>query len=187
MTVAPLVPAHVCLVGLRCAGKSTVGRLLARELGWPFVDLDESLAELWAEEAGGSSAPHAGELLAELGEPAFRELEVRALNRCLAGAPPLVLATGGGCVETSACRGVLNEARTFWIRVELPELRRRLAADPAPRPSITGATAADELEVLAARRDLHYGAVCEAELDGSGDPARVVAAIIDRLRASDIS
>ena len=187
MTQVSVTPGHLCLVGLRCAGKSTVGRLLARELGWPFADLDQSLAELWAREAGLSSAPHAGDLLAELGEPAFRELEARALKGCLAGPPPLVLATGGGCVETSDCRELLREARTFWIRVELPELRRRLAADPAPRPSLTGATAADEFEVLAARREPHYRAVCEAELDGSGDPVRVAATIVDHLRAADES
>lgn len=177
-------PAHVCLVGLRCAGKSTVGRILARELGWPFADLDESLSELWAEQAGQSHAPHAGQLLANLGEPAFRELEARTLTACLAAAPPLVLATGGGCVETPACRELLLEARTIWLRVEFDELRRRLAADPAPRPSLTGASPAEELEILAARRDLHYRAVCELELDGSMAPDRVAAAIIDSLRAS---
>ncbi|MEE8468226.1 MAG: shikimate kinase [Planctomycetota bacterium] len=182
-TLDPVTPAHVCLVGLRCAGKSTVGRILARELGWPFADLDQSLGELWAQEAGRSDAPHAGHLLATLGEPAFRELEARALTRCLASSPPLVLATGGGCVETPACREILLEARTFWIRVEIDELRRRLAADPAPRPSLTGATAVAEFEVLAARRGLHYRAVCEVELDGSLEPARVAAAIIHRLRA----
>jgi len=185
VTPAPVPLVLVCLVGLRCAGKTTVGRILARELGWPFADLDESLAELWAREAGRSSAPHAGDLLATLGEPAFRELEARALKLLLTGTPPLVLATGGGCVETAACREELQRARTFWIRVEVPELRRRLAADPAPRPSLTGAAPAAELEVLATRRELHYRAVCEAELDGSEDPARVVARVIDRLRAAD--
>ena len=54
MTQHPVTPGHVCLVGLRCAGKSTVGRLLARELGWPFADLDESLAELWGRPRRGS-------------------------------------------------------------------------------------------------------------------------------------
>lgn len=185
--MSPLPSAHLCLVGLRCAGKSTVGRLLARELGWPFADLDESLAELWAREGGRSNAPHAGDLLTTLGEPAFRELESRALALALSAAPPLVLATGGGCVETLACRELLRGARTFWIRVELPELRRRLAADSAPRPSLTGATAADELEVIAARREVHYRAVCQAELDGSADPARVSRTIIERLRACDES
>jgi len=177
-----VIPAHVCLVGLRCAGKSTVGRLLAQKLGWPFADLDESLGELWAAQAGQSSAPHAGHLLSSLGEPAFRELEARALTHCLAEAPPLVLATGGGCVETAACREALLAARTFWLRVEPAELRRRLAADSAPRPSLTGDMAGAEFEVLAARRDRHYRAVCEAELDGSQDPVQVAAAIFDRVR-----
>ena len=67
--------------------------------------------------------------------------------------------------------------------VKLISTARRLAADSAPRPSLTGATAVAELEVLAARRGLHYRAVCEAELDGSLEPARVAAAIIHRLRA----
>lgn len=171
--------AAVCLIGLRCAGKSTVGRALAERLGRRFVDLDEVLAE-----RGGRAS--AGALLAAVGEGEFRELETLTLSELLATEEPLVVATGGGCVESPGSRHALSAARTFWLDAPVEVLAARLRADPTPRPSLTGADPAEELAVLARRRRPLYEGLSEARLDATRPVAELAGEIAERL-ASDAS
>jgi shikimate kinase len=173
-------PRAIALLGLRGAGKTSVGRALALELRLPFVDLDEELAALHVEQGG--TARSAGELLAALGEPAFRELEARALERVLARGA-LVLATGGGVVERAGNRERLADgARCVWLRVPADELRRRLAADPTPRPALLGGDPLAEIEALARRREPHYAALARVVLDAHGaEPAALARALAARL------
>jgi shikimate kinase len=111
---------HVVLVGLPGAGKSTVGRALAKRLGLPFLDLDQLIAD----RAGRSVV----EIFAEQGEPAFRALEVE-VTRELAGQPPAVLAPGGGWVTNPGVMALLRPpARIIHLRIRpgaaLARLRR---------------------------------------------------------------
>lgn len=162
----------VCLVGLRCSGKTTVGRALGAHLGWPVVDLDERLVEEWRE-----PVTTAGELLAAVGEPAFREHESAVLARVLKGAGPLVLATGGGCVESAACRTLLAAERVVWLRADPAVLGARLREDGTLRPSLTGAHPADELPVLAERRNPWYAQLASLTLDATRPVEGLVRAI----------
>lgn len=82
-------PGHLVLVGLPGAGKSTVGRAVARKLQRPFIDFDVELER--------RERKTVRELFAERGEPAFRALEV-ALTRELAATEPSVFAPGGGWI-----------------------------------------------------------------------------------------
>ena len=91
-------PRTIALVGMRCAGKTSVGRALAERLGLAFLDLDEEL--LRDARQAGLAAASAGELLAQLGELRFRRWEAKALRRILEPCQELVLATGGGTVVT---------------------------------------------------------------------------------------
>jgi len=139
-------PAKIALVGLRGSGKTTVGALLARELGREFVDLD---LEIERQHPG----ERAGEILARVGEAAFRELEARALSEVLARNGPLVLACGGGVVVSEQNRARLRgSAWVVWLEAPVEELSRRLAGDPTPRPALTSA-APGSVEELAALRD----------------------------------
>ena len=152
----------IVLVGLRCAGKSSVGRALAVALELPFVDLDE---ELVSRSGGGESA---GALLAELGEAAFREVEAAALAECLSRGP-LVLATGGGAVEREeSCALLRSGARVLWLDASEEELLERRARDDTPRPLLCGADPAEELTILAARRRPLYESLTQSPLDTSG-------------------
>src|SRR5712692_5563659 len=85
-------PRWICLAGFMGSGKTTVGRLLAQQLAWRFVDLDTRIEE----HAGLSIA----EIFERLGEPAFRQIERELLEQALGQAaevdPPMVLALGGG-------------------------------------------------------------------------------------------
>src|SRR5437899_1186153 len=104
MTAAP----RIALVGLPGSGKSTVAPLVARRLGWQAVDLDVMV------EGAGGRAP--GAIIAEDGEPAFRDAEAGALEDVLRRAEPLVIACGGGLVTDPRSRDMVNrECATAWL------------------------------------------------------------------------
>lgn len=96
----------VCLVGFMGSGKSTVGRLLAQQLGWRFVDLDERVEK--------QSGLRIAQIFERLGETSFRELERAELSRALgeaSGSPvPVVLALGGGTFTQPANLDLLRAA-----------------------------------------------------------------------------
>jgi len=96
----------VCLAGFMGSGKSTVGRLLAQQRGWRFVDLDERIEA--------QSGLRIAEIFDRLGEPSFRKLEhselARALGEASASPVPMVLALGGGTVAQPANRELLHDA-----------------------------------------------------------------------------
>ncbi len=153
------------LVGLRCAGKTSVGRAVAALADVPFVDLDDALLAR-AREGDLPDAASAGDVLRRLGEPRFRDLESACLAAELARPAPRVLAAGGGVAERPANRERLAAgAFVLWLRADAATLRRRLAHDATDRPPLTGADPAAELPALAARRDPLHAALADAILD----------------------
>lgn len=107
------------LIGLMGAGKSTIGRRLAKEIGWEFVDSDEEI-----EAAAGCSI---SDIFASHGEPIFRDLEKRVITRLLGG-EQIVLATGGGAWMQPAVRAIIQErATSVWLRAELEVLTDRVS------------------------------------------------------------
>jgi shikimate kinase len=120
-----VTPSRIVLVGFMASGKSTLGRELARRLGWGFRDLDA-----WIEERNGASVP---EIFASLGEPAFRELEREAA----AAAGELrehVIAAGGGAFAQPATRALLRSgAISVWLRCRLETVLERVG-DGRGRP-----------------------------------------------------
>jgi shikimate kinase len=102
---------RIVLTGFMGSGKSTVGPLLARQLRWKFVDADDVIAA-----EAGSTIP---EIFAREGEVAFRERERATIAR-LAGQDALVLALGGGAIETEATRALLSNApETLLVHLEV--------------------------------------------------------------------
>ena len=175
----------IALVGLRCAGKTSVGQALAKLLGVDFVDLDDVLPDPGEAHGEREGVRHhsAGEILAELGEPRFREVERRALARVLGRTDPFVLATGGGVVENADSRALLARAtRCVWLREPIDVLQRRLAADSTVRPALLGVDPIAEVPEIAAWREALYREVAELTVDGLGEaPAAVAARIAARL------
>jgi XRE family aerobic/anaerobic benzoate catabolism transcriptional regulator len=144
----------VALLGLRGAGKSTVGRRVAKELGWPFVELDREIER----EAGMSLA----ELFALHGENHYRTLEQRVLVGLLARERPFVVATGGGIVtHEESWRFLKDRALTVWLKATPQEHWDRVLAQGDVRPMEKRAQARLELEALHAARAPLYA---EAEL-----------------------
>jgi shikimate kinase len=119
---------HVVLVGLPGAGKTSVGRRLAKELDRPFADADEVL-ELGA----GQTIPR---IFREQGEEAFRWLETEVLTDLLGRTSPLVIASGGGTIIHERNRELMRRhAVTVWLRASAEFLVGR--TDPTHRPLLS--------------------------------------------------
>jgi len=158
------------LVGLRGSGKTTVGRALARELGRPFVDLDDEVLRL----TGRSAA----QWIDAQGVEALRVVEARALAG-LEGRRGLVIATGGGVLER---RGHAERLRALglvvWLDVSAATAAGRLAQDATLRPRLTDAPdPAAELARLKTARDPHYAAAAHLRLEGAGEVLGLVRAL----------
>lgn len=156
--------ARVALVGLRGAGKSTLGAKLAQGLGVPFVELDAEVER----EVG---AP-LGEVFSIYGQDAFRRFERRALERVLKAHPRAVIAVGGSLVTDPATYRLLLERCTcVWLRASPAEHMQRVMAQGDLRPFRGRAAAFDELRKLLADRESLY-ARADAVVDTSGRPIK---------------
>ena len=163
-------PRHgrIALLGLRGAGKSTLGEKLARSLEVPFVELDKEVEK----EAGAAL----GEVFALYGQDAFRRFERRALERVLAAHERAVIATGGSLVTDAATYELLLE-RCFcvWLKASPQEHMSRVVAQGDLRP-FSGRTqgrsaALEEIRRLLADRERLY-ARAPLALDTSGKTVR---------------
>jgi XRE family aerobic/anaerobic benzoate catabolism transcriptional regulator len=152
---------RIALVGLRGAGKSTLGRMLAQHLGWPFIELDRLV-----EEDYGASIP---DLIEMAGTATFRRHERSALDRIITANEAAIITTAGGIVanqETYAL--LLRRTHTIWIKARPEDHMSRVMAQGDFRPMAQNRAAmADLVAILEARRADYSRA--EAEIDTSGE------------------
>ncbi len=158
------------LVGFMASGKSTVGKMLAYELGWNFVDIDADI-----ETSQGKSV---NEIFDQQGEEAFRKIETEAIRkriRPIQTGRPMVVALGGGAFSREENFSVLEEnGVTIWLDTPLSLIRSRLAS-VSDRPL---ARDPEHLEHLYfARRAAYERADYRIEIRGD-DPAEAVSAIL---------
>jgi XRE family aerobic/anaerobic benzoate catabolism transcriptional regulator len=153
-------PPVIALLGLRGAGKTTVGRKLARRLRVPFVELDRRI-----EEAAGLTLD---EIFALHGEEYYRRLERETLDRVLRDGAPLVVATGGGIVTRSDTFGVLRQrALTVWLRADPEDHWNRVVQQGDRRPMADHPEAMAQLRRLLTERRPLYGEAAHT-VDTSG-------------------
>mgnify|MGYP002711914533 FL=1 len=168
---APAMVHHaprVVLVGMPGSGKSTIGRRVASALNLPIVDSDVLI-----EQAKGKPC---GEVYAELGEEAFRELEVEYVARALATGG--VVSLGGGAVVTEKVRQLLQRHTVVWIDVSAEEGIRR-TADDASRPVLDADDREQRYRDLMAQRESFYREVSTFRVHtDERPPQRVVAEIL---------
>ena len=148
--------AHLILVGLPGAGKSTLGPLVAARLGLPFVDLDREI-----ERASGTAI---AEMFARDGEPIFRRWEREVTSR-LAGATPSVVAPGGGWIMQPGVAALLcPPGRILHLRVSPATAIERMGNEVALRPLLRGSDPLATLTALERERRPSYDAA-DAVLD----------------------
>jgi XRE family transcriptional regulator, aerobic/anaerobic benzoate catabolism transcriptional regulator len=160
----PAARDRIALVGLRGAGKSTLGAKLAEALKVPFVELDREVEK----EAGAQL----GEVFAMYGQDAFRRFERRALERVLAQNPRAVIATGGSLVTDSGTyRQLLARCYCVWLKASPEQHMQRVISQGDMRPFRGRSAALDEIKKLLADRERLY-ARADATLETSGKTAR---------------
>lgn len=151
-------PNCIVLVGLSGSGKSTVGQIVARKLGWQFLDTDEMV-----EEASGMSIP---EIFAAQGEAAFRERERDALADATSR-ENVVVATGGGAVITPEGRELIGRGFVVWLVVSPERAAERLEANPETedRPLLEGDVLGRLRRLLEQRRTYYELADAAVDVD----------------------
>jgi len=161
---------RIALIGLRGAGKSTVGKLLAEKLLVPFIELDREIEH--------SSGVSIGMILDMYGQEGFRRLERQSLEQVLKTHSDFVLATSGGLVQDAETYSRLREScHTVWLRTSPDEHMQRVIAQGDMRPMGNNAQAMDALKrILAAREPLY--AQAESTHNTSGRTPETIAAEI---------
>ena len=166
----------IVLVGLMGSGKTTVGKRIAQELGYPFVDSDDIVASV----AGKSVR----ELFTQDGEARFRQCESDAIKSVLVGRKSsVVLATGGGAVISSENRSLISEqaSNVVWLDASVEDLVVR-TKQSAARPLLDGDAAAT-LQSLSSQRSAWYEEVATVRIDTRGKTvAKVCSAVLEAIR-----
>lgn len=151
---------RIALIGLRGAGKSTLGRLASPALGIPFLELNADIE-------AGSGMP-INEFMALYGQEGYRRLERESLERAVASHDALVLAVAGGIVsEPDTFNYLLRHFHTIWLKARPEEHMSRVRRQGDTRPMAGNPAAMDELKTILTSRESLY-ALSEAEVDTSG-------------------
>ncbi|HEY4204396.1 MAG TPA: helix-turn-helix transcriptional regulator [Xanthobacteraceae bacterium] len=169
VTVSRQMPfAGIALIGLRGAGKSTLGRMLAKQIGWSFVELNKEI-----ERQNGLSV---AEIIALYGQEGFRRMEQTALGQLLARKELMVLATGGGIVsEPLTFDLILSSFYTIWLKAEPEEHMARVRRQGDLRPMADDRSAMAELRTILLSREPLY-ARASAVVDTAGQSVDAAAA-----------
>jgi XRE family aerobic/anaerobic benzoate catabolism transcriptional regulator len=153
---------RIALIGLRGAGKSTLGRMLADDLSVSFVELNRIIERL----AGCAVR----EIHALYGAAAYRRYELRALEEAVASPDSAVIATGGGIVaEPATFELLLARCYTVWLRAAPEEHMKRVIAQGDLRPMAGNAEAMSDLKRILAGREASY-ARADLTFDTGGKP-----------------
>ncbi len=162
----------VILVGMMGAGKTSVGKRLARALSVPFRDADREI-----EEAAGCTV---NEIFERLGEPGFREGERRVITRLLDN-PPHILATGGGAfIDPETRASIKKRAVSVWLKADINLLLERVSRKDT-RPLLRNTDPRKALEKLIEEREPIYAQADIVVMSDAGPHETVVKRIIDAL------
>jgi XRE family transcriptional regulator, aerobic/anaerobic benzoate catabolism transcriptional regulator len=151
---------RIALIGLRGAGKSTLGAVLAREARRAFIELDDEVES----EAGMELA----EIFLLYGQPGFRRLERLCLDRIIGSQRDVVVSVGGGAVsDPETLQLLLTNCFTVWIKASPAEHMARVLAQGDTRPMKGRAQAMQDLKnILAAREEQYARADCVVDTSG---------------------
>ncbi len=156
----PLRASRIALIGLRGAGKSSLGQALASRRGVPFIELDREVER--------QSGMDLRDIFEIHGQEGFRRLERQVLETVLAGSSPMVLAAGGGIVAEAATLDLLlSRCLTVWVRSSPEEHMQRVVTQGDDRPMRDNGDAMADLRAILASRESLY-ARADMVLDNQG-------------------
>lgn len=162
-------PELIFIIGMPGSGKTTVGRALARQLGWEFADTDHCMQQ--------NTGVDVSTIFAHEGEAGFRRRETEILQRVVEG-KSRVIATGGGAVLAQVNRECMEaQGAIVYLRTPRDVLLRRVQRDLS-RPLLQGEDLAAKLDTLLEVRVPLYEALCDLRIDPGGRRAKQVAAEI---------
>lgn len=162
---------NLILTGFMGTGKSTIGRRLARQLGWTFCDTDAMI-----EERAGKPIPR---IFAEDGEAAFRRIETE-VARGLAELERHVIATGGGIVVGEGNLELLESAGRVVLLEATPEAIWRRVRHSSHRPLLAKPDPLGEIKLLLKQRAPAYGRI-RIKIDAGRTVPQVVRSILERI------
>lgn len=172
---------NIVLTGFRATGKSTVGRIIARKLGYPFIDTDAEICH----QLGATIA----DMVAQYGWPYFRQAEAKLLRE-LCSLSNWVVATGGGAIEHhDEWRSLRRVSFVVWLDADITTITQRISSDPAsvrqrPDLGLEKSSFQDETAMLLHRRIPLYAAGSDLRLDtGAYTPDELAATLHETLRA----
>lgn len=156
-----LQKAHrICLLGLRGAGKSTLGRAAGEKLDLPFLELNREIED--------HSGMPVSEVMALYGQEGYRKLESQALQRVIATHDSVILAVAGGIVaEPMTYNTLLSNFHTVWVKASPEEHMNRVQAQGDDRPMAGNPEAMEQLRSLLVSREALYDRAV-ARLDTTG-------------------
>ncbi len=145
----PARTGRIALIGLRGAGKSSLGSMLAGDLAIPFIELNRVVERIVGCDVQ--------EIHSLYGSAAYRRYEQRALEETIASFPRAVIATAGGLVSESSTLGLLlSRCYTVWLRASPEEHMNRVVAQGDLRPMAGNAEAMDDLKRILSGREAFY-------------------------------
>jgi shikimate kinase len=142
---------NIFLIGYRCTGKTSVGRSLAKRIGWSFVDTDLKLIE--------EQGQKISEIVNKKGWASFREMEKQVIQ-CVCERDRHVVATGGGAVlDGENLKRMKDSGVLVWLRANINTIESRMAEDPLTqdfRPPLTSEWVVDEIKETLLMRNPYY-------------------------------
>ncbi len=170
--IAGLQNLNIYLIGMMGCGKSTIGQVLAKQIGYGFLDTDSSIERLTKQSIG--------EIFAAVGEDEFRSIESQVLSEASAYTK-LVVSTGGGIVIKQENWGSLRQGMVVWLDVAADVLWQRLVGDNT-RPLLQDPNPQAKLkEILESRRSRYGEADLRISIDRERSPADVAAEILQMI------
>lgn len=144
-----IAPKFIALIGLRGAGKTTLGQALAQKLSLPFIELVETIAN--------RAGMPVNEVFSLGGQATYRRLERQCLEEIIARPQPSVVAVGGSLVsEPTSYQRLLDSGVTIWLRAQPEEHMARVIAQGDERPMAGNARAMDDLKRILIERETLY-------------------------------
>lgn len=164
---------NLYLIGYRGSGKTTVGRLVADEMGWPFVDTDAEIEK--------SAGQPIREIFTQHGEEEFRRLESLAIDKASELKGTIVSLGGGACQRKSNREALAGSGKSVWLTGDAETLWQRISLDfgsDAQRPNLTGLEGLEEVKQLLEQRHENYDACADYRIDTRELPVQQVASQI---------